>query len=213
MTMRFLDLLLNTAAAAGELHPKVRRLNQRTERVGKDIAYTASKNRAHQLDVYRPRNTQGMLPVVFFVHGGGFRILSKDSHRALARRFADAGYVVVTINYRLTPEGAYPHALMDVCKALLWTLDHAQDFGGDASRLIYAGESAGGNLTLAATVAGCYAPSEPWAQAVFERNPSPSVVLPACGAADGAVPGAAAACASTPGFAQDAVVLTGIRVK
>ena len=179
--MRALDLFLSSASLLGELHPKTRRIAAQTELLASDVPYSNSTSRAHTLDIHAPKGDHSNLPVILFVHGGGFRILSKNSHRALARRFAAAGYLVVNINYRLTPAGRYPNALKDVCQALLWTLDHAGDFGGDCSRLAYAGESAGGNLTLCAALLGWFELDEPWAKEVFERNPSPKAVLPACG--------------------------------
>jgi len=179
--MRALDVFFRTVSALGEYHPVTRRRKANTRLIAEDVAYRPGKDPAYLLDIHAPKDAQGPLPVVMYIHGGGFRILSKNTHRSLARRFAEAGYLVVNINYRLTPAGRFPNALDDVCAALLWTLEHIEDYGGDRSRLVYAGESAGGNLALALAMVGCFEVDEPWAKAVFEAQPNPQAVLPACG--------------------------------
>jgi acetyl esterase len=95
----------------------------------------------------------------------------------LARR----GYLVVTINYRLSPQNAYPAHIQDACAAWLWTLQNVAQYGGDPDRLVIAGESAGANLAMALTVACCYPRPEPWARAVYDAGEVPKVVAPACG--------------------------------
>jgi acetyl esterase/lipase len=179
--MNVLDFMLSSAATLGEFHPETRRVRAQTVLLAEDIPYTDSGLVAHRLDLHAPKGARGKLPVLLHVHGGGFRILSKNSHRAIARRYAVAGYLVVNVNYRLTPEGQYPAALEDVCQALLWTLKNAESYGGDISRLAYAGESAGANLILCAAMLGCFERPEPWAKAIFAANPSPAALLPACG--------------------------------
>jgi acetyl esterase len=178
---RALDLFWNLAARGADLLPRTRRLMKTTERVAHNVAYLPSGRSDHTLDVFRPKATSGTLPVVLYIHGGGFRILSKDSHHTIARRFAMAGYTVVNINYRLVPDGAFPNALEDTCAALKWTLDHVADYGGDPTSLAFAGESAGGNLSLALALCCVWERPEPYAQQVFERGVRPFAVLPACG--------------------------------
>jgi len=179
--MTLLDTFLRTAAQVGEYFPSTRAVAAKVEPMAKNIAYRGGNHRDQRLDVWRPKGVEGPLPVLFHVHGGGFRILSKDSHVSVARRFALAGFCVVNVSYRLTPEGAFPSAFDDVAAALMWTLDNAGDFGGDVSRIAYAGESAGANLILATALAGCARNELPAAAAIFERNPSPFAILPACG--------------------------------
>jgi acetyl esterase len=118
---------------------------------------------------------------MLYVHGGGFHALSKDTHWLMGLAFARAGYVVFNINYRLSHQHPFPAPLEDTCMAYEWMLDHAEAFGGDASRLVVAGESAGANLVTALTIACCYPRPEPYAQAVFERGRVPDAVLATCG--------------------------------
>jgi acetyl esterase len=136
---------------------------------------------ANLLDIWRPISSSEALPVVLYIHGGGFRSLSKDSHWIMGLIMARRGYLVVNINYRLSPEHAYPAHIQDACTAWLWILENVSRHGGDPSRLVIAGESAGANLTMALTIACCYPRPEPWARAVYDAGVIPKVILPACG--------------------------------
>lgn len=94
----------------------------------------------------------GPAPVVTFFHGGGWVIGDIDTHdgscRILSRR---TGAVVVSVDYRLSPENRFPAALDDCLAAVSWVADHAADIGADPHRLAVAGDSAGGNLAAAVT--------------------------------------------------------------
>lgn len=149
--------------------------------VVRDVPYRASGLDAHRLDVWRPRESHAPRPVVLYVHGGAFRILSKDTHWVMALAFARRGYAVFCINYRLAPRHRYPAAIEDVCAAWRWVLANAARFGGDPQRAIIAGESAGGNLATSLAVASSYARPEPWARAVFDEPLRPRAVAPLCG--------------------------------
>ena len=98
------------------------------------------------LRIYRPSG-QGLHPVIVFFHGSGFVILDLDSHDDICRRLcAGASCVVVSVDYRLAPEHKFPAAPDDCLAATRWTALHAAEFGGDASRMAVAGDSAGGCL-------------------------------------------------------------------
>ena len=146
-----------------------------------DIPYRDSLLEAHRLDVSRPIERKGLLPVVLYVHGGGFCILSKESHWVMALAFARRGYVVFNINYRLAPANKYPAAIEDACGAYAWVVRNAALYGGDPSRIVVAGESAGANLVTSLAIATSYRRSEPWARAVFDAGVQPRAVVPACG--------------------------------
>ena len=107
------DNIFRGMASLGQLHPQAR-----PERHGlaveRDVPYRPTGLRDHLLDVYRPLDASGPLPVVLYVHGGGFRILSKDTHWIMGLAFARRGYVVFNINYRLAPKHPFPAAIDDV---------------------------------------------------------------------------------------------------
>jgi acetyl esterase len=179
---RLTDEFFRRASAIGRLHPLARPARHGVEHVV-NVAYGDGRpEHAHRrLDVYRPIARERLLPVVLYVHGGGFRILSKDTHWLMGLAFARRGYVVLNIDYRLSPAHRFPAALRDVAAAYCWALEHAAEWGGDPTRLVVAGESAGANLATALTMLTCYERPEPWAREVFEAGRVPSAVVPACG--------------------------------
>ncbi|MSP56507.1 MAG: alpha/beta hydrolase [Myxococcales bacterium] len=121
------------------------------------IPYVEGGSPEHQLDVYRPRVAPGLLPVVVYIHGGGFQAMSKDTHWLMAIAFARQGYAVFNINYyRLSPQHRYPAAAEDVCRAWRWVTEHAAAYGGDPQRMAVAGESAGANLAAVVAVASAW---------------------------------------------------------
>jgi acetyl esterase len=162
------------------LHPEAQRAH-RDYRIVRDLPYLPNGGPDHTLDVWRPRDRFGPLPVVLYVHGGGFRVLSKDTHWIMAQSFAREGYLVFNINYRLAPKHPYPAAIEDACAALCFVAEHAREYGGDPARIVLAGESAGGNLVTALAVASSYARPERWARRIFEMTPGPAAVVAACG--------------------------------
>ena len=136
----------------------------------RDVAYRATGSAAHTLDIYMPTRAPKPLPVVMYVHGGGFSMLSKETHRIFAMAYARHGYLTFLINYRLGHRNVYPAPLDDAADAMLWVHEHAPRYGGDRSRFVLAGESAGGNLVTALAVASCIRRPEPSARRVFEAN-------------------------------------------
>jgi acetyl esterase len=134
----------------------------------------------NQLDIYRPVHRPGPWPIVFYAHGGAFHLLSKDTHWLMGLVFARFGYLVVNISYRLAPDHPYPAAIEDTCRAYTWMAARAKALGGDPARVAVAGESAGGNLVAALTVAACQKRSEPWAREVYECGVVPRAAMPFC---------------------------------
>ena len=103
-------------------------------------------------DIHVPKG-DGPFPVLVYLHGGGWIMGSPKTHRRLAYRFAEAGYLVVNLHYRLAPEFPFPAAFDDCVRAIRWVTDNIAAYGGDPSRLAVGGDSAGGNLTAAAAAA------------------------------------------------------------
>lgn len=101
--------------------------------------------------IYRPILDKA-LPVILFLHGGGWMAGDIDLLDGPCRSLANAtGALVISAAYRLAPESQFPAAPDDAFAALKWVEAHCHEFGGDPTRLAVAGESGGG--TLAATTA------------------------------------------------------------
>jgi acetyl esterase len=168
----------------GRLHPASRPARHNVE-VFENIEYLPGGGVEHRLDIYRPtepvRDRSLPLPVVLYVHGGGFCTLSKDTHWLMGLMFARFGYLVCNISYRLAPRHPFPAALADTCAAFEWVVRHAPAYGGDVTRLVLAGESAGANLVTALTLATCFERPEPWAARVHGTGITPAVTVPFCG--------------------------------
>jgi len=165
-------------AAAGRLHPAASPKRHGVE-VERNILYGPHHD-WNQLDIYRPIHRPKPWPVVFYVHGGAFHLLSKDTHWLMGLVFARFGYLVVNISYRLAPQHPYPAAIEDTCRAYTWMAEHVRDLGGDPTRVAVAGESAGGNLITALTLAATQRRDEPWAREVYDCGVIPRVAMPFC---------------------------------
>jgi acetyl esterase len=201
------DGAFNGLARLSKLHPRADPAQHGVE-VLRDVPYTTSREIHHTLDVYRPRErTGGPLPVVLYVHGGGFRILSKDTHWMMGLRFARHGYLCFNINYRLAPRHPYPAAMQDACSALRWVIDNAERFGGDAANLSLAGESAGANLVTSLAIAATTPRPEPWARTIFDADLASALraVLPACGLFQASDPGRFARRRKLPAYVVDRI--------
>lgn len=154
-----------------------------------DLPYTDSGDALHTLDVYRPLRPPpamrdprtGRLPAVLYLHGGGFRMLSKDSHWLPGLIFARRGYVVFNASYRLAPRDPFPAAVQDAAAALRWVAANGPSYGADLDRLAFAGESAGGNLVTGLALCTSFRRDEPWARAVFDLGLAPRAAMPAMG--------------------------------
>ncbi len=117
-----------------------------------DVVIGTFGGRQLTVDVHVPKGV-GPFPVLVYLHGGGWIMGSPKTHRRVGFRFAQAGYLVFNVHYRLAPEHPFPGAFDDCVAAIRWAAAHARDYAGDASRLAVGGDSAGGNLTAAAAAA------------------------------------------------------------
>jgi acetyl esterase len=104
------------------------------------------------LRIYRPSAIR-CLPATLFCHGGGFVLGDLDTHDALCRSIAlSAECVVVSVDYRRAPETKFPGPVEDCYAALAWLAAHAPRLEIDPGRLALCGDSAGGNLAVAAAL-------------------------------------------------------------
>jgi len=113
--------------------------------VKRDIPYAAPAHERQRLDVYSPPHAKG-LPVVFWVHGGGWQTGDKASVQVKPQAFMDRGFVFVSTNYRLLPDVDMGTIVRDIARSIRWVHDHIADYGGDPRRLLVMGHSAGAQL-------------------------------------------------------------------
>jgi acetyl esterase/lipase len=114
-------------------------------KVQRGIPYAEPKNERQTLDVYAP-TTGKSLPVVVWIHGGGWRRGDKADVHNKPKAFTEKGFILVSISYRFVPNVTVDQIAGDVAKAIRWTHDHAKEYGGDQERIIVAGHSAGAQL-------------------------------------------------------------------
>lgn len=106
-----------------------------------------------QLRIYRPSASNETLPVLLWIHGGGYILGSYEDNDPLCMQIVkEANCVVVSVDYRLAPEHPYPAPIEDCYAALKWIADNADQLNIDGNRIGVAGASAGGGLTAALTL-------------------------------------------------------------
>jgi acetyl esterase/lipase len=110
-----------------------------------DIPYAGVDDAKRTLDVYAPAGAKN-LPVVFWIHGGGWQAGDKSDVKRKPQAFMDRSFVFVSVNYRLLPDVDMATLIGDVARAFKWVEDHAGEYGGDPKRVLVGGHSAGAQL-------------------------------------------------------------------
>ena len=105
----------------------------------------------HLLDLYRPKDAEGKLPVLLNIHGGAWVYGDKKVYAPYCMYLATQGFAVVNASYRLAPKHTFPASLEDVGAMVEWVVDHAEEYGLDLSNLFFVGDSAGAHLATAYT--------------------------------------------------------------
>lgn len=127
--------------------------------------------------LYFPSTSDELLPVLVFFHGGGFVFCDIESHDGFCREMSRyTRSIVVSVDYRLAPENKAPAAAEDAHTAVDWVARNAASFGGDPTRLLTVGDSAGGNL---ATVA-CLLAAERGGPEIHGQVLLYPVIVPSC---------------------------------
>ena len=126
--------------------------------VTRDIPYATAHER-QVLDVYAPAGAKN-LPVVFWIHGGGWQTGNKSMVALKPKAFMDQGLVFVSINHRLLPTVDMGALTRDVASALGWVHKNIATYGGDPTRLLVMGHSSGGQLAALMCTDDRYAKAE-----------------------------------------------------
>jgi len=129
----------------------------------RDVEY--GPNRLQRFDVYAPLGAKGA-PIIFMVHGGAWRIGDKENRRVVDAKVAHwvpKGFVFISANNRLLPDADPFEQARDVANALAFAQAHAAEWGGDGTRVVLMGHSAGAHLAmLVATSQELRAIAKPW---------------------------------------------------
>jgi len=133
--MHVAPLLIATACLSQPPEPLVKR----------DLPYVHKGHERQVLDVYAPPKAKN-LPVVFWIHGGGWQTGDKKDVQLKPRVFVDKGFVFVSTNYRLLPGADMATIVRDVARSIHWVHEHIAEYGGDPKRLLVMGHSAGAQL-------------------------------------------------------------------
>jgi acetyl esterase/lipase len=122
--------------------------------VHRDLAYVPGGHERQKLDLYLPKGAAGPLPVIVWVHGGGWQNGSKANAMPLRLGFVAKGYAVASVGYRLTDAAPFPAQIQDCKAAVRWLRAHAREYGLDPARFAAWGASAGGHLVAMLGTAG-----------------------------------------------------------
>lgn len=112
-----------------------------------DIPYVENGHERHVLDIYTPESPSGeSLPVMFWIHGGGWQQGDKTDVALKAKALTERGFVFVSTNYRLLPEVSMDVLTGDIAKSFGWVHKNISKYGGDPKRVFVGGHSAGAQL-------------------------------------------------------------------
>jgi acetyl esterase/lipase len=116
--------------------------------VTENIVYSRVDTMSNRLDLYIPKELKNPAPVLIWIHGGGWRRLSKDSVSGQIIPYLEHSWIVVNVDYRLTPVALAPAAVQDCRCVLRWIAANAKRLNADIQRIVVSGSSAGGHLAL-----------------------------------------------------------------
>lgn len=142
--IRILFLAAMALAQAASLHGQGTRIPTGT-RIDKNIVYETIGDRELPLDLYRPANSKGPIPLIIWIHGGGWKSGSKNAINRCEGMLA-RGYAIASFEYRLSGEAIFPAAIEDCKAAVSFLRLNAEKYNLDPNRFGAWGSSAGGHL-------------------------------------------------------------------
>lgn len=143
------------------------------KQVVRDVPYAGGAHRLQKLDITIPF-AEPPLPILVYIHGGGWMNGDKSTYRRICALYAQAGFLVCNINYRLAPQYGFVEQVRDVASAVYWAHGNGSRYGGDPSRMFIAGDSAGSQLT-AWYAAALRDPALPEATGIGDMIPAESL--------------------------------------
>lgn len=114
----------------------------------KNVEYKNVNGKSLQIDFYKPENVGEPLPLLLFIHGGGWKSGKRSDYMVYLVSFAEKGYMTGTVSYRLKRDSIYPASVEDVSDAVEWIFKNGENFGYDPHRVALIGGSAGAHLSM-----------------------------------------------------------------
>lgn len=114
----------------------------------KDIEYKNVEGKSLKLDIYRSVNVNQPVPLLVFIHGGGWKGGERSDYLVYLIDFAKRGYVTATVSYRLLGDAPYPACIEDIRDAVGWFFRNGDKYGYDPDRIALIGGSAGAHLAM-----------------------------------------------------------------
>ncbi len=120
----------------------------------KDLVFSSPEEKSLLLDLYLPQHAKEPLPVIVWLHGGGWRIGNRKLGPDFCQFFAEKGFAMASIEYRLSVEALFPAQIHDVKTAIRWLRSVADEYHLDSKNIGLWGSSAGGHLAALAATTG-----------------------------------------------------------
>ncbi len=164
-SLRLTVSVLLALASVATLHAQSRAQGNRESRPGfqppegitahRDVVYASVGDRDLHLDLYVPETRPANpMPLIVWIHGGGWRGGSKEGLRRPGPILEQGGYILASVEYRLSGEAIFPAAIADCKAAVRWLRANAAEYGIDPDRVAVWGSSAGGHLVALLGTAG-----------------------------------------------------------
>jgi acetyl esterase/lipase len=139
------------------------------QRLTRDVPYVVNGHKRHVLDIYTPTDLAGKsLPVMIWIHGGGWQAGDKSDVASKPKALTDRGFVFVAMNYRLLPEVTMDELIRDVARSVGWVHQNIAQYGGDSTRIFLGGHSAGAQLAALLCIDDRYLKKEGMSFAVLK---------------------------------------------
>ncbi len=114
----------------------------------KNVEYKNADGKSLQIDFFIPENQNKPLPLLLFIHGGGWKGGKRSDYLVYLIAFAKKGYATATVSYRLVKDAPYPACAEDITDAIRWLSENGDVYGIDPDRIALIGGSAGAHLAL-----------------------------------------------------------------
>ena len=157
--LQAVHLSASASTGLGRADEVRRRVTGAKPKVHRGLLYAEPGSELQTLDVYAPVEGKN-LPVIVWIHGGGWHRGDKSEMDKKPQAMVDKGFVFVSVNYRLFPAVTIKQIAADVAKAIRWTRDHIREYGGDPSAIVVMGHSAGAQLAALVCIDDRYLKAE-----------------------------------------------------